>query len=314
MKILVSSGKRVWIVISKNPDATVRADDGYSETIGESYEWVSKLPNGNDISVGDCIVLRDSTHILGFSQIEKISVSNRLRAQNLCPKCGLAQVRMRKTVTPIYMCAGCNSTFDNPSVEMKMLEHKVADYGAGWVSLDKSESTFEGWKQLSQSPKSQHSLQSGDIARFESFASKFSDLETARFATRTKVIQGGHALRTVKTRIGQGAFRQSLLNQFGFNCAITGPNHPAGLEAAHLYSYSKEAAHHSNGGLLLRRDIHTLFDKGLLAIDVASSSIDVHHDLLHLDQYAALQNSKIRLNLSPQLQSWLKIHWDQFRS
>jgi hypothetical protein len=305
--------RRAWMVISKSPDATVRADDGYLETIGESYEWVSKLPNGNEISVGDLLIIRDSEFVLGFSIIDCIDVSRKVREKNTCPKCGVAQVRVRKTIKPIYMCAACSATFDSPNTEKQILEHKVAIYGAGWVDLERDSRTLKAWKYLSLSPKSQHSLQPVNVDAFYDFSSQFSNLEIARFSARDKEVKGGHKLRTVKTRIGQGAFRQSLLDKFGAVCAFTGDNHPAGLEAAHLYSYSAQGIHHSNGGLLLRRDIHSLFDKGLIAFNVDSLKLDLATDLFGLSQYKWLHGSEIKIELSDQMKSWLEIHWNQFR-
>jgi ribosomal protein L37AE/L43A len=307
------NSRRAWIVISKNPDSTVRADDGYLETIGESYEWVSKLPHGNDISVGDLLLVRDSEFLLGFSIIDQIDVYSKIREKSTCPKCGVAQVRVRKTVLPMYLCAGCNHTFESPNIEKQMLEHKVASYGAGWVDLGRNSKTLKAWKILSLTPKSQHSLQPVDIEAFLNFTSQFSKLELARFRARDKEIKGGHKLRTVKTRIGQSAFRESLLNKFGPVCAFTGDNHPAGLEAAHLYSYSLLGTHHSNGGLLLRRDIHSLFDNGLIAFNVESKKLDLASDLLKISQYKPLQGAEIKVEVSDQVKVWLEIHWNQYR-
>jgi len=305
--------RRAWMVISKNPETTVRADDGYLETLGESYEWVTILPHGKDIRVGDFIIIRDSDFVLGFSIIDHIEIVDKIREKNTCPECGIAQVRVRKTAKPLYMCAGCKATFDSPNVEKKMLEHRVASYGAGWVDLERNVKTKEAWKFLSLNPKSQHSLQPVDLEAFSNFTSQFSILEIARFSTRDRQINGGHKLRTVKTRIGQSAFRQNLLNKFGAVCAFTGINVPAGLEAAHLYSYSEQGIHHADGGLLLRRDIHSLFDKGFIAFDVESEKLDLTKDLLMLSQYESLHGAKLKVKITKEIRVWLALHWNQFR-
>ena len=77
----------------------------------------------------------------------------------------------------------------------------------------------------------------------------------------------GHRQTLTRVRIGQAAFRKQLLDQFGEVCALTGPCPAEVLEAGHLYSYSKLGRHHKHGGLLLRRDVHALFDRGRLAVD-----------------------------------------------
>jgi hypothetical protein len=75
------------------------------------------------------------------------------------------------------------------------------------------------------------------------------------------------ALSLVAKRRGQAGFRNALIGAYGARCCITGCDVLAGLEAAHISPYRGD---HSNGvhnGLLLRADIHSLFDQGFLAID-----------------------------------------------
>ena len=303
----------VWLCISKDPENTVRADDGYSETVGESYEWVSKLPYGGDIKVGDVIAIRNSDYLIGFSIIETIEVTEKLRENSLCPGCAKAQVRERKTKKPKYMCASCHIEFDVPRIEISMLEHRRALYGAGWVELDSDARTFHAWKKFAKNSKSQHSLQPADTEKFLKFAQNFSSIQLRKFDARTCVIPGGHRLRTVKIRQGQSAFRNNLIDQFGNNCAVTGANHPYGLEAAHLYSYSTEGKHHEHGGLLLRRDIHHFFDRGLIAINPITGQVDIHDDLFNFQEYKKLHLVKAQVILSAGVNKWLQIHWDLYR-
>lgn len=73
----------------------------------------------------------------------------------------------------------------------------------------------------------------------------------------------------MRVRVGQAEFRLRLLARYGNVCAFSGPSPTAALEAAHLYSYAAEGRHHDDGGFLLRRDLHRLFDLGLLAVEPA---------------------------------------------
>jgi hypothetical protein len=92
---------------------------------------------------------------------------------------------------------------------------------------------------------------------------------------RAEQLAGGHRMATVRVRVGQRNFRRLLLHAFGSVCAFTGPTPPPALEACHLYSYSIRGEHHPHGGLLLRRDVHRLFDSGYLAVDPTILTIDV---------------------------------------
>jgi hypothetical protein len=303
-----------WICISKDPESTVRADDGYSETLGESYEWLAKLPNGREIKVGDAVIIRNSSHVVGFSVIESITKEMKTRETSLCPKCHRAQVRVRKTIEPKYLCANCGSTFELPKIESSIQEHRRAFYAAGWESLEPDARTFQAWKRLSKNSKSQFSMQPVDLMKFADFRSDFSSLELAHFNARAIQTHSGHKLRTVRTRLGQSAFRKKLLEEFGSVCAFTGPNHPHGLEAAHLYSYSKEGIHHSDGGLLLRRDIHSFFDRGLLAFDTLKQRLVLSDELLEYGQYRDLAGGEAKIPLPVGVLNWLDSHWMMFRS
>lgn len=72
--------------------------------------------------------------------------------------------------------------------------------------------------------------------------------------------------REIAIRRGQAAFRRQLLEAYGC-CAMTGCTVEAALEAAHIVPYQGPGTNHPSNGLLLRADLHTLFDLGALAID-----------------------------------------------
>lgn len=74
-------------------------------------------------------------------------------------------------------------------------------------------------------------------------------------------------LREVVARRGQAAFRQKLIDVFQGRCAISGCDVLAVLEAAHITPYLGPATNEVSNGLLLRADLHTLWDLGLIAID-----------------------------------------------
>jgi putative restriction endonuclease len=71
----------------------------------------------------------------------------------------------------------------------------------------------------------------------------------------------------VRPRIGQGAFKVLITDAYNRRCAITGEKTLPVLEAAHIKPYSLEGPHEIKNGLLLRRDFHTLFDRGYITID-----------------------------------------------
>jgi hypothetical protein len=72
---------------------------------------------------------------------------------------------------------------------------------------------------------------------------------------------------SILQRRGQPKFREDLLKAYDSKCAITGCDAQEALEAAHIIPYRETENNHLSNGLLLRADLHTLFDLNLIAID-----------------------------------------------
>lgn len=70
----------------------------------------------------------------------------------------------------------------------------------------------------------------------------------------------------VEPRLGQGSFRVLVTDAYNRRCAISSERTLPVLEAAHIKPYSEEGEHKITNGVLLRQDIHTLFDRGYLTI------------------------------------------------
>lgn len=72
--------------------------------------------------------------------------------------------------------------------------------------------------------------------------------------------------RLVAPRLGQGAFRVLVTDLYHRRCAVTGERTLPALDAAHIRPYGAGGEHRANNGLLLRRDIHSLFDQGYVTV------------------------------------------------
>jgi putative restriction endonuclease len=71
---------------------------------------------------------------------------------------------------------------------------------------------------------------------------------------------------TIRPRLGQGAFRVEVTDAYFRRCAITGEKTLPALEAGHIRPYAKSGPHEIRNGLLLRSDLHNLFDLGYLTV------------------------------------------------
>jgi putative restriction endonuclease len=70
----------------------------------------------------------------------------------------------------------------------------------------------------------------------------------------------------VRARLGQGAFRILVADAYTRRCAITGERTLPALEAAHIKPYAEGGPHTTSNGLLLRSDVHKLFDENYMTV------------------------------------------------
>jgi hypothetical protein len=120
--------------------------------------------------------------------------------------------------------------------------------------------------------------------------------------------------RQIVSRQGQAGFRAALLEAYGGRCAVTGFDAAPALEGAHLRPYRGPGSNYVTNGLLLRADIHTLFDLALLAPDPVTRIIAVSK-LLAGTQYAALSGAQLADPAQPWQrpnQEALEIVWQRF--
>ena len=75
------------------------------------------------------------------------------------------------------------------------------------------------------------------------------------------------SVRRVAERDGQTEFRSQLEIAYEGKCAISGCGVSEALEAAHILSYRGAHTNHIQNGILLRADLHCLFDAGLISIN-----------------------------------------------
>ena len=101
-------------------------------------------------------------------------------------------------------------------------------------------------------------------------------------------------LASIVRRRGQPEFRRRLFEVYGAKCAITGCDVQEALEAVHILPYRGPRTNHPSNGLLLRADIHLLFDLGLIAIDTTGMKVLLSPNL-YSTSYAWLAGNNLRL-------------------
>jgi predicted restriction endonuclease len=102
-------------------------------------------------------------------------------------------------------------------------------------------------------------------------------------------------LRSIALRRGQLKFRNNLLIAYDSSCAVTGTSIKDILEAAHIIPYNGRSTNHISNGLLLRSDIHALFDLRLLSINPETLRVYCSESILQEPMYKELHGAKIKM-------------------
>jgi putative restriction endonuclease len=106
----------------------------------------------------------------------------------------------------------------------------------------------------------------------------------------------------VRARLGQGIFRVAVTDAYGRACAISDEHSLPALEAAHIRPYAEGGEHSVSNGLLLRSDIHRLFDKGYVTVTPDYRfrvSERLRADFSNGRSYFPFNNAPIRLPSTP---------------
>ena len=117
----------------------------------------------------------------------------------------------------------------------------------------------------------------------------------------------GKVYREIMSRRGQFAFRQKLLSRYNSKCAISGCETIEVLEAAHIIPHSENPSYDIGNGIILRADIHTLFDMYLLSINPDTKKVEVSNRCCR--QYAGFGG--IKVDIMPEKFSLYK-HYQRF--
>ena len=160
--------------------------------------------------------------------------------------------------------------------------YDVAQHGV-WDLRPTAEGKWEAYK-LDLSPAEQALAE----ARVEVYGTPLPDFPDEKAARK-------YELRAIVMREGQPAFKTALVSAYAGQCAVTGCAVLAILEGAHIRPYSSGGAATNvvSNGLLLRSDIHTLFDRGLLWVDSAQRiQLDPELDG---SEYAVFRGQPLRL-------------------
>lgn len=317
---------RAWLLLAAGERRDYGGNAGYEDQVDAYYSWDSTVANAARVRPGDVIALRNKESLLGISVVEDIDSARQVKERFRCPRCGSSKIKPRSTTRWIYRCQTDGHEFDLPDVLSEVVTTYRSRHDAAWSPLPGVMTSAE-LRNLTASPNSPQSMRPIDWTRLAAaLAARGAERSVSRVIGRAPdlrypssdqphvAIAGGHRLAIVRVRRGQSEFRRALLATYRGGCAFTGPAPDRALEAGHLYSYAKLGEHHAHGGLLLRRDVHRLFDDGEIAVDPETLRLDLSPDLTCYRQYEWLSGRRLRCQVDESQVDWLAKHWAEHRA
>jgi len=253
--------------------------------------------------------------VLGISQIDKVDrTEGEEKTRQRCPECGSTALKGRATVRPVYRCSKCFSEFDRPREQRIEITLYRAHYARSWLAIEGAITAGELEANCYLSHSKQQAIRPVDRAALSTLLASRHVLVGREWWREGGVIEvpeipAGRQPRTAFGRIGQGEFRRRLLERFGPVCAFTGPQPPDSLHAAHVTPFATDPRHELAGGLLLRADLHSLFDRRLITID-PDLAVRVDPSLRKYRELSRLDGSSLQIDprdpLLPTLRSLLE--------
>lgn len=273
-------------------------NDGYHDDSSLFYRYDSFVANHKNVKNGDVVIITNRGNVLGVSVIEKIETQDINKKRNKCihPDCNAKKILPRKTIKPEWRCDNGHE-FDAPRVIFEPAIEFVAIYGNQFREL----SNITMSQLITETPRynGQMSIQEVNlqwaIDLVNPLSSVVLDLEADEADEAVPALldedQRQVIERHIKKRRGQKNFRDQLLKSNPV-CAVTGCMLVDILEAAHIDAYRNDSHNHISNGLLLRSDIHTLYDLNHLAIDPDKKTLHFSKKALS-EKYSEYEGLKI---------------------
>lgn len=328
-----TSQRHAWLLITVGDERQYGGNLGYQDELEHVYRYDSDVPNHKQLRSGDVVVLRDRQRALGLAEVVRIDEADATKRRRRCPACRSAQIKERKRTAPRFRCKRGHE-FDEPVEETATCRTYAAQFGDSFIpvtseiSISVLRAACHKWNdQTAMQPIDLTSLRPA-IQRAAPEAMPLLDGATCygypapEEAAPDAEDQGeyrplGHdmrqlVMRQIRERRGQQQFRSALLKRYGRQCMISRCSLVDLLEAAHIQSYRGEYDNHTDNGLLLRADLHTLFDLDLIGIDPDSLTVRVA-PLAWDAGYACFDGERLLVGKNRPSAEALRNRWAAFR-
>ncbi|SMD08349.1 HNH endonuclease [Pedobacter nyackensis] len=326
---------RLWILKTvSDSEKSYQTIESYKDEVEKSYNYDSNVPNHKQIKEGDYAIIANKQKILGFAVIQTINTDTSTKVISKCWECKSSTIEPRKNLTPKYRC-NKGHTFEEPQTITVPITRYFAQYPETFIAYsDESERDVLSLRQYYSKYNQNLSMQSLNMDVLKLFPSVYQSLiEQNTFQVMLPANVANNETqdynetpfypinkderesikRQIKARRGQQKFRNDLRQRYGDKCMITGCEILDILEAAHIKPYRGINDNHPSNGLLLRADIHTLYDLNLIGINPQSLEITISKKLKNSEYSIYQGKTLITITKIPDKAS-LENRWMEFNN
>lgn len=273
------------------------------------YSFGDHTPHHRHVAVHDIFFIRSQTQLLAIARVQRIEAGQAEKAVQRCPVCGTSQIGFRSTRSNSYRCL-YGHEFSKPTTIVRNGTAYKAQFGLDYVEISARIEPAElrpfeltNSRQLSLRPCDLDGLiryvarrDRNAAATIKTWLSsrplKLDDDDADITAPGEILDEREHRLTGIRLRRGRKVFRDELIRRYGLRCMISGCTVSALIEAAYIQPDAVPKFNNPTNGLLLRSDLHTLFDLNLLGINPDGLTIAVH-PRLGTSEYDSLNGASL---------------------
>jgi putative restriction endonuclease len=290
---------RAWRLLAFGAERNYAANLGYDDELERIYRYDSFVQNHRQVKADDLVMLWSRSGLEGVGRVARVGRWPGTKQQLRCPSCGTSRISSRKHQTPRWRCQEKHE-FELPDqVEVTCTLYE-ADFGDSFIACAGGLSEYE-LQSLFLVRSNQLSIRPLDLGVFKALLTQrlpevavqlfgSPPVPTDRGVTTNDRVptilfaltddydpdsddQRRRAQRELAVRQGQPQFRKALQLAYGPRCMISRCELMGLVDAAHISPHRGTKDNHPGNGLLLRTDLHTLFDLDLLGIDPESMTV-----------------------------------------
>lgn len=315
-----------WIAVVPPSDARLAAKRTLT-----TYTYETDDRSKKNIAANDLLFLRDQKRLLAVAQVESVALTRHEQVVPRCPVCAIAKIEKRKRRDVPYRCFHGHQ-FAAPVEERSSAIVHTASFSHACVRIAATIEPAE-LRPFELTTSRHVKLKLADMVGLSSYVVRrdhtvapilknWLKARTVRLEPHSAETPASHPLTAVdeqerpfeaiRMRRGLTSFRDKLISRYGARCMISGCTVLALLEACHVSRYQGPEDNHPANGILLRSDLHTLFDLDLIGLNPADMEVTIHTDLIGTE-YEKFAGTRLLVGGSKGIDMRaVRARWEQF--